>query len=127
MKNYEIFPNKEEQIIADRIQRLRYLLLVHSCIYYDMHNNLVEDYQWDRWAKELVELQEKYPDISEQVMLYDYFWNFDGSTGFDLPIREDWVVRIAKKLLVKSGRSVVIKPVKPKKQTVTSPSRRKLF
>jgi len=100
VKNYEIFTGNDLRI-ADRIQRLRYMILVHSCIYYILHDNLVEDYQWDRWAKELVELQKSYPYISEKVMLYDAFADFDGSTGFDLPIEEDWVIRIADKLLYK--------------------------
>ena len=98
VKNYEWFEGEDLEI-ADRIQRLRYMLLVHSCIYYKLNDNLVEDYQWDRWAKELVELQNDYPEISEDVVLFDYFQNFDGSTGFDLPINKPWVVRLAKKLL----------------------------
>ena len=34
-------------------------------------------------------------------MLYEYFEDFDGSTGFDLPITEDWVIGIANRLLFK--------------------------
>lgn len=98
IKNYEIFKGKDLEI-ADRIQRLRYMILVHSCLYYKLHTNLVEDYQWDRWARELVALQNDYPQISNKVMLYDYFADFDGSTGFDLPIDEPWVIRIAQRLL----------------------------
>lgn len=98
VKNYEIFDG-EDLKIADRIQRLRYQILVHSCIYYKLHTNLVEDYQWDRWARELVELQKAYPHISEKVRLYDAFADFDASTGFDLPIDEEWVIRKAKWLI----------------------------
>ena len=98
IKNYEIFAGRDLEI-ADRIQRLRYLVLIHSCIYYKLHANLVEDYQWDRWAKELVELQRGYPRIARKVVLNDAFADFDGSTGFDLPIEEEWVIRIAEKLI----------------------------
>lgn len=128
MKNYEIFTG-EELVIADRIQRLRYQLLIHSCIYYNLHSNLVEDYQWDAWAKELVELQRDHQEISKQVMLYEYFEDFDGSTGFDLPIDEDWVMRLAEKLLYRSGRSTIPISVKPVNTTkkIQKLGKRRLF
>ena len=98
IKNYEIFAGRDLEI-ADRIQRRRYQILVHSCIYYKLHTSIVEDYQWDRWARELVELQRDYPQIARKVVLNDAFADFDGSTGFDLPIEEEWVIRKAEKLI----------------------------
>lgn len=129
MKNYEIFTG-EELVIADLIQRRRYQLLIHSCIYYQLHSNIVEDYQWDRWAKELVRLQKEHQDISEKVMLYDYFEDFDGSTGFDLPIDEDWVMKIAERLLHRLGKSTVplsVKPITSVKSKQKSSEKRRLF
>lgn len=129
MKNYEIFTG-EELVIADLIQRRRYQLLIHSCIYYQLHSNIVEDYQWDSWARELVELQKNYPKISEKVMLYEYFEDFDGSTGFDLPIEEDWVIAIAHKLLRNCGKAnSVVTTVKKNKSNsnIKSTTKRRLF
>jgi len=114
INNYEIFTG-EDLIIADLIQRRRYQLLVHSCIYYNRHTSIVADQIWDSWAKELVELQRTYPDISRQVILYEYFEDFDGSTGFDLPIEEDWVNEIADRLLGKTNTIIVSAPVKKEK------------
>lgn len=96
-KTYEIFQG-EELKVAELIQQRRLQLLVHSCIYYELNKNLIPDLTWDRWARELVKLQEQYPDIAKEVIYADAFLGFDGSTGFDLPIRDDWVIMKAKQL-----------------------------
>ncbi len=75
---------KDEKQIAAKIKQRRLQLLVHSYIYYRLNDNIVSDYDWGRWAKELVELQNKYPEISKQVIHHDIFIDFDGSTGFNL-------------------------------------------
>jgi len=41
-------------------------------------------------------LQNQYPEISKQVTLYEYFSDWDASTGAFLPIALDWVVAKAK-------------------------------
>lgn len=98
----------EELHIAELIQQRRLQLLVHSCIYYHLNNNIISDKKWDEWARELKSLQEKYPHISEKVMWYDAFKDWDASTGAFLPITDEWVVAKATKL---SGKQV--KPPKP--------------
>lgn len=96
-KTYEIFQG-EELKIAELIQQRRLQILVHSCIYYNLDKNLVSDATWDKWARELVQLQVDYPKIAEKVIWAEAFEGFDGSTGFDLPIHDDWVVNKAKQL-----------------------------
>lgn len=96
-KTYEIFQG-EELKIAELIQQRRLQVLVHSCIYYNLNKNLVSDATWDKWARELVQLQADYPKIAEKVIWAEAFDGFDGSTGFDLPIHDDWVVNKAKQL-----------------------------
>lgn len=59
-------------------------MLIHSYIYYELDSNIVSDAKWMQWAKELVELQKKYPHESEKVKWYELFKDFDGSTGFHL-------------------------------------------
>ena len=72
MKTYELFSGKDLEI-AELIQQRRYQLLIHSCIYYHLNQNVISDKKWDEWARELKTLQEQYPNISEKVMLYEYF------------------------------------------------------
>ena len=44
---YEIFKG-DDLIIAEKIKRRRLQLLVNSCIYYNMDNNIISDAQWDK-------------------------------------------------------------------------------
>lgn len=98
MKTYELFAG-DELVIAELIQQRRYQILIHSCIYYHLNTNVISDKQWDAWAKELKNLQEQYPDISKQVTLYEYFKDWDASTGAFLPIKLPWVISIASRFV----------------------------
>lgn len=98
MKTYEIF-NGDELKIAELIQRRRLQMLVHSCIYYKLEGNIIQDRQWDMWAKELVKLQEENPEISQKVIWYEAFKDWDASTGAFLPLDDEWVIKKAKQLL----------------------------
>jgi len=71
-------------VIADRIKQLRLSLMVHSIIYYELNDNIINDAEWSKRAKELVELQEQHPDIAETVVFADLYRGFKGDTGFDL-------------------------------------------
>ena len=97
MNTYELFTGKELSV-AEKIQQRRLQLLVHSCLYYELNQSIVPDVVWDKWAKELVQLQMDYPKIAKEVIWADAFEGFDGSTGFDLPIRDEWVMNKAKQL-----------------------------
>ena len=105
--------------IAETIQQRRFQLLVHSCIYYELNQNLISDKKWDEWARELRDLQNKYPDISSRVILYEDFKDWDASTGAFLPIKQPWVIQRAKWLLLKGGIHEEVKDhkveAKPKK------------
>lgn len=122
MKTYELFSGNELEI-AELIQQRRYQLLIHSCIYYHLNTNLISDKKWDEWAKELVELQNSYPKISENVTLYKYFKDWDASTGAFLPITEQWVVEVARSLIKKP----VVTEVKQAKETPKKSIKKKLF
>lgn len=97
-KTYEQF-HDEQLEIAEKIQQRRLQLLVHSCIYYEMDRNIISDKKWDEWARELVKLQKDNPDISEKVIWYDAFKDWDASTGAFLPLKDKWVINKAKNLL----------------------------
>lgn len=111
MRTYDIFSGEELEI-AELIQQRRLQLLVHSCIYYEMNKNMIPDTTWDRWAKELVQLQAQHPMIAKEVIYAEEFLGFDGSTGFDLPIRDEWVMKKARQLC---GSKKEVKKDKPKK------------
>jgi len=85
--------------VCELIQRRRLQILVHSCIYYELDQNIISDRQWDAWARELVQLQKDYPEESKDTIWYDAFKDWDASTGAFLPIKDDWVVRKAKQIL----------------------------
>jgi len=57
-----------------------------------MDDNIVSDYQWSAWAKELCELQATHPEIADKVVYAEDFKSFDGSTGFDLPLDDEYVI-----------------------------------
>ena len=88
--------------ISELIQRRRLQILVHSYLYYELNTNIISDSQFNEWAKELVQLQHKYPKVASQVIYAKEFSDFDGSTGFDLPKNEQ-VIRIANRLLSIKG------------------------
>lgn len=93
-----------EQSPQERIEQRRRQLLIHGCIYYRLNTNIIDDHVYDRWSNELVELQAKYPKASEQASYHEYFEDFDGSSGFDLPTHLPEIVGRARWLLEQKQR-----------------------
>lgn len=85
--------------IAELIVRRRRQVLVHSIIYYKMDQNLISDATWSKWALELEELQNNYPDIADKLPYADAFKNFDHSTGSNLPLDDPWANDRARQLI----------------------------
>lgn len=95
--------------IAELINRRRRQILVHSIIYYKMDDNIVSDSQWSMWAKELAELQAKYPEIAKNCWYADDFEGFEGSSGYDLPLDDPWAEQKARYLLaLHRSRSIAV-------------------
>ena len=94
----------EEIEIYDLIQRHRIRLLIWSKLYYDMDTTVVSDKVFDEVGRELVKLQEKYPDISKIVAYAEEFQDWDATTGFHLPLNDPWVCRKAQELLLLDRR-----------------------
>jgi len=96
---------KEEQSIANEIKRLRKIILVHSVIYYRMNTNIISDIQYDKFAKKLQKLQNENPLISKKVEeFYEEFKNWDGCSGFNLPLGDVWANNKASYLLSIQGK-----------------------
>jgi hypothetical protein len=133
MRNlYEIFSG-EELKIAEKIQRRRYQMLVHSYIYYELNENIISDSQWSAWSVELADLQSKYPKIAEQVIYAEDFEYWDGSSGAFLSYaNKPNIVSMANLLLLdKSEKPKVAKPlistVKKPLINKTPTTKKKLF
>jgi hypothetical protein len=85
--------------IRELIRRRRGQMLVHSCIYYDMNDNIISDDQWQAWAEELHQLQTQFPEHCK-IGYFDWeFRDWDGTTGAHLPHRHPDVYRTAELLL----------------------------
>lgn len=127
MKLYERYEGKKLQV-AEKIQRRRLQLLVHSYIYYQLDQNIVSDSTWSKWAKELAELQAKYPNMSKRIPYAKEFADWDGSTGAFLEF-DDATVQRAERLLEISAAGVVRKPAKgsPTVKKSKATKRRSLF
>lgn len=78
--------------IAELIKRRRLQVLVHSCIYYEFNESIVDDATWTKWAVELEQLQAAYSDIAMQVEWAAEFDEFNHSTGYNLPLQNKWVI-----------------------------------
>lgn len=56
-------------------------ILVHSYLYEKCNVNIIDDSTWDKWAKELVSLIHKYPDIAKKSPYYEQFKGWAGDTA----------------------------------------------
>lgn len=104
---FDIKNIKKSTVVPDNIlaliKRRRLQLIVHSCIYYRLNSNIIEDFKYDSWAKELAKFHKKYGVV--KINCYDdYFqdWVDDVCktyTGFQLPITDTKIIAIATSLL----------------------------
>ena len=87
------------ETIEELIYRRRQQVWIHSIIYYEFDQNLIDDSTWSKWATELDELQNMYPEESKRAMYYDIFRDFDPSTGHNLPLRDSKMLNKARYLI----------------------------
>ena len=69
--------------IMSKILQRRKQIVIHSMIYYRMGTSIVDDYTFDKWARELVSLQKDYPQESKNTKYYEEFKDWDGTTGMN--------------------------------------------
>jgi len=116
MFNLEVEVNKYEPTLEERIHQRRRQILVHSYLYYELNETIIDDFKFDSFCNELVELQEKYPEVCKRVPFHEDFIGFDGSSGFDLPYNQPTIVNAAIRLLnyrKKETKSVKVTVVDP--------------
>lgn len=76
--------------VQEEIKRLRLNVILHSCIYYEMNENIWDDITFDLKCKHLVDLLAKHPKVYSD-RFDKYFEGWDGSSGFHFPHRDPWV------------------------------------
>lgn len=81
--------------IQERIRQRRAQILIHSFLYYHLDSPIISDITFDRWSKELVDLQKE----CKEIYFYDQvFSDWDGSTGYHLPV-DGWIAEKGTHLL----------------------------
>jgi hypothetical protein len=91
----QFFAETNEDEIKTKIRQRRAQMLIHSCIYYELNDNIVSDHRWQSWADELEALQLANPDCCNIDFFDIEFRNWDGATGNHLPHRHPWVLNKA--------------------------------
>lgn len=114
--------SKPFQTVAEKIRQRRRQMLVHSYLYYEKDTNIVSDAKWIKWAKELEQLQARYPDVAKEVEFAEQFVDWDGSSGAHL-VYDNQIIAIAEKLLLleqqpKQSATVVAKKKKGVKRLI---------
>ena len=87
-----------------KISTLQRWVLVHSILYYELNKSIVNDATFDSNAYQLAELQRSFPEEAKASQYYYVFYDFDGTTGFDLYHRltkkdKEWHMHIANHVL----------------------------
>lgn len=89
-----------EKQIEELIHRRRRQVLVHSILYYNMGESILPDATFDKWARELAKLQKDHQQLSESIPYMRYaFADFEGETGYHLPLMDRRANKIAEELL----------------------------
>jgi hypothetical protein len=71
----------------EKIQLLQRSILVNSYAYYELNENILSDFQYDKNTRELLILKESNPEAYRKSRYRNYFDNFESGTGFDLTSR----------------------------------------
>lgn len=74
--------------IQEFIHRRRRQMIIHSVIYYRMDDNVISDDQWQEWANQLRDVQNRYPHLKAIGYHDDLFEEWDGSTGMHLDLHQ---------------------------------------
>lgn len=77
----QVFPRRWK--LKTKIEYLQRKIILNSIAYYELNTNKLTDKQYDELSRQLVAMQAEYPNIIDTQYGYA-FYDFDGSTGFDL-------------------------------------------
>jgi NAD-dependent DNA ligase (contains BRCT domain type II) len=68
-------------------------------LYYELNTSIIHDSSFDKWGRELVQLQHDYPEDSRKLPWAREFEGWDATTGYHLPTRDPQIMAIANHLL----------------------------
>lgn len=113
--------------LSTKISYLQRRIIVYSIMYYERDESCVSDAQYDGISRQLVRLMaEASPEELKRTRYYYAMYDFDGSTGFDVPHRltpEDYdhCLRIAMYVLYQWHREAsnneTVRKMVPKKRS----------
>lgn len=72
---------------VEKIEMIQRWILLHSYLYYELDNSITSDANYNANAQQLIYLKNKYPEEFKETRYYQYFYDFESSTGFDLIAR----------------------------------------
>lgn len=70
-----------------KIEHLERRIILYSILYYNHDVSIVSDFDYDDIQKQLYEMIKQFPDEFEKSRYYYCFYDFTGSTGYDIPYR----------------------------------------
>lgn len=83
----------------EKINQRERQILVHSYLYYELDESVVDDFAFTRWTYDLVDLMSSHPKEFEQSVYYKDFKDYEGATGHGLDYKKPEIVRVATRLL----------------------------
>ena len=89
--------------IKEEINRGMNQILVHSYLY-SIENAIIDDYQWDCIAKNLVKLINENREVAKELPYYNQFESWTGDTSMDLTYDEPIRHRAQLAYYCKTGR-----------------------
>ena len=90
---------------VDKLNYLERMILIHSYLYYEMDETVIDDARYNEISRVLAKKVERYRDTKLKQTIYGYaFKDFDGSTGFDLIFKlkkkdKAYIIELAKMTL----------------------------
>ena len=87
-----------------KMSALQRHIIIHSILYYVYDNSVISDKRYDLLSKQLTGLMKENPEEYKKTNYYYCMYDFDGSTGFDLPSR---LTKKDRKYLTKLALSIL--------------------
>lgn len=85
--------------VLELINRRQRQILVHSFLYYQLNENIIDDYTFDKWANELASLMKQHENQFKESAYCEVYKDFDGSSGFSLPFSNPEIQSVGYRLL----------------------------
>lgn len=68
--------------VKQKANWLERYIIIHSILYYELSENIIEDFQYDKAGKQLLKLKKQLGNEFKETEYYYVFKDFDANTGF---------------------------------------------